>query len=53
MESIDSWIVDEETMPTLSHMMETGINFTNRYSPFSMGGRRLIQNLLVIPVCML
>ena len=38
MESIDSWIVDEETMPTLSHMMETGINFTNRYSPFFNGG---------------
>ncbi len=41
MESIDSWIVDEETMPTLSHMMETGINFTNRYSPFFNGGQTI------------
>jgi len=41
MESIDSWIVDEETMPTLSYMMNTGLNFTNRYSPFFNGGQTI------------
>lgn len=41
MESIDSWIVDEETMPTLKYMMDTGINFTNRYSPFFNGGQTI------------
>lgn len=41
MESIDSWIVDEETMPTLKHLMDTGLNFTNRYSPFFNGGQTI------------
>lgn len=41
MESIDSWIVDENTMPTLKHMMDTGINFNNRYSPFFNGGQTI------------
>jgi phosphoglycerol transferase MdoB-like AlkP superfamily enzyme len=41
MESIDSWIIDEDTMPTLSMMMRTGINFTNRYSPFFNGGQTI------------
>lgn len=33
MESIDDWLVDEETMPTMCKMMEEGINFTNMYTP--------------------
>lgn len=41
MESIDSWIVDENTMPTLKGMMDTGMNFTNRYSPFFNGGQTI------------
>lgn len=41
MESIDSWIVDEETMPTLKYLMNTGLNFTNRYSPFFNGGQTI------------
>ncbi len=41
MESIDSWIIDEETMPTLKHLMDTGLNFTNRYSPFFNGGQTI------------
>lgn len=41
MESIDSWIVDNQTMPTLKYMMDTGFNFTNRYSPFFNGGQTI------------
>lgn len=41
MESIDSWIIDEETMPTLYKMMNEGINFTNRYSPSFNGGQTI------------
>ena len=33
LESIDSWLVNEEIMPTLTNIKNTGINFTNRYSP--------------------
>ncbi len=33
MESIDDWMVNEETMPTMCQMMEEGINFTNMYTP--------------------
>lgn len=33
MESIDDWLVNEETMPTMCKMMEEGINFTNMYTP--------------------
>lgn len=41
MESIDSWIVDNQTMPTLKYLMDTGLNFTNRYSPFFNGGQTI------------
>lgn len=41
MESIDSWIVDEDTMPTLKYLMDTGLNFNNRYSPFFNGGQTI------------
>ena len=41
MESVDSWVVDEETMPTLYKLKETGLNFTNRYSPFFNGGQTI------------
>ncbi len=33
MESIDDWLVNEETMPTMCKMMEEGIQFTNMYTP--------------------
>lgn len=32
MESIDDWVITEETMPTLSTLMSEGINFTNMYT---------------------
>lgn len=38
MESIDSWLITEENMPTLVKLQNTGINFTNRYSPSFGGG---------------
>lgn len=41
MESIDSWIVDEETMPTLTKMKKEGLDFSNRYSPFFNGGQTI------------
>lgn len=34
MESIDTWMIDEETTPTLYKMMQKGINFTNYNAPF-------------------
>lgn len=39
MESIDDWLITEDTMPTLNYMKKTGINFTNRYAPVFGGGR--------------
>ncbi len=41
MESIDSWIVDKETMPTLYKLKQEGLDFTNRYSPFFNGGQTI------------
>jgi len=43
MESIDSWLVTEEVMPTLYNLMNEGINFTNRYAP-SFGGGQTINS---------
>lgn len=33
MESMDDWLVSEETTPTIYSMMENGINFENFYTP--------------------
>jgi len=41
MESIDSWILDETTMPNLYRIKTTGWNFTKRYSPFFNGGQTI------------
>lgn len=38
LESIDSWLVTEELMPTLTMMEKTGWNFTSRYAPAFGGG---------------
>lgn len=43
MESIDSWLVTKDVMPTLYNLKETGLNFTNRYSP-SFGGGQTINS---------
>lgn len=34
MESMDTWMIDKETTPTLHKMMKNGINFTNYNAPF-------------------
>lgn len=34
MESMDTWLIDETYTPTLHHMMENGIHFTNYNAPF-------------------
>ncbi len=41
MESIDDWLVNEETMPTMCRMMEEGINFPNMYTPIFGGAATL------------
>ena len=41
MESIDSFLVDEEVMPTLSKLRSEGWNFTNRYAPVFGGGQTI------------
>lgn len=33
LESVDSWLVNEEDMPNLYKLSNEGINFTNRYAP--------------------
>lgn len=43
MESIDSWLVTKDVMPTLYKLTNEGINFTNRYSP-SFGGGQTINS---------
>lgn len=42
MESMDDWLITEEETPTLCHLMEEGISFTNFYSP-GYGGARTIN----------
>lgn len=41
METIDSWLVSEEVMPTLYNLQQTGLNFTNRYAPPFSGGQTI------------
>lgn len=43
MESIDSFVVTEDVMPTLTNLQNTGLNFTNRYAP-SFGGGQTINS---------
>lgn len=33
MESMDDWLISSEDTPTISYMMEHGVNFTNFYTP--------------------
>lgn len=47
LESVDTWVIDDETTPTLTYMMETGWNFTNRYAPGFGGGRTLNSEFAV------
>ena len=40
-ESIDSWLIDENTMPTVYNIQQNSLNFINRYAPFYGSGRTL------------
>ena len=42
-ESIDTWMVTPDVMPTLFKMQQEGLNFTNRYAPF-FGGSMTINS---------
>lgn len=33
MESLDDWVINEKSAPTITRLMEEGINFTNMYTP--------------------
>ena len=55
LEGIDSWMVNDEIMPTLNYLSKHGLNFTNRYAPNFGGGRTqnteyAINTGLYIPV---
>lgn len=41
LESVDSWLVNEEVMPTLTKLSKKGWNFTNRYAPTFGGGQTI------------
>ncbi len=41
LESMDTWIINEENTPTISMMMNSGINFTNHYALNYNGPRTL------------
>lgn len=41
LESIDSWLVTEEIMPTLTTLKNEGWNFTERYAPTFGGGQTI------------
>lgn len=40
-ESIDDWLVTEDTMPTVYNMKQNSIDFINRYAPYYGAGRTL------------
>jgi len=41
MESIDSWLVTKDVMPTLYKLQNEGLNFTNKYTPVFGGGQTI------------
>lgn len=43
LESVDSWVLSEETSPTLLKLASEGLNFTNRYAP-SFGSGQTINS---------
>ena len=47
MESIDSWLISDEVMPTLNELKNTGMNFTKRYSPPFGGGQTINSEFAV------
>jgi phosphoglycerol transferase MdoB-like AlkP superfamily enzyme len=47
MESIDDFLVTEETMPTVNRMMKEGINFSNHYAPVYVGGATFNSEFMI------
>jgi len=41
LESIDNFLITEETMPTLYKLQKEGLNFTNKYTPSFGGGQTI------------
>ena len=41
MESMDDWMITEESTPTIARLMDEGINFANFYTPFYGSARTL------------
>lgn len=39
LETIDSWLITKQNMPILTKLMNSGINFSNRYAPSWGGGQ--------------
>ncbi|MBO5376605.1 MAG: sulfatase-like hydrolase/transferase [Bacilli bacterium] len=46
LESIDSIVVNKETMPTLYYLSQNGWNFTSRYSALSSGGSTILTEYI-------
>ncbi|MDD3392070.1 MAG: sulfatase-like hydrolase/transferase [Bacilli bacterium] len=47
METIDSWLVTEENMPTVYKLMNSGINFTNHFSVIYGGGATFNSEFMI------
>lgn len=46
MEDIDTWMIKKETMPNLSKLMNTGINFDNHYSTIYATGNTFVTEMV-------
>ncbi len=47
MESIDGWLITENTMPTVYKLMNEGVNFSNHFSPIYGGGATFNSEFMV------
>ena len=47
LESVDSWILDEEVSPTILKLQKEGLNFTNRYAPAFGSGQTINSEFAV------
>ena len=47
MEGLDSWLLDEETTPTLYRMQQEGVNFSRHYSFYNGGGSTFNSEMAV------
>lgn len=47
METIDSWMITEEIMPTVYNLMNNGINFSNHYAPIYGSGATFNSEFMI------